>query len=48
MTPCIGRVLGIFHYRVDRRLRGSNIWQGRYGVWFYPPMEGAMAETGLH
>ena len=26
MTPCIGRVMGGFHHRVDRRLMGRKPW----------------------
>ena len=47
MNPHIGRVLGGFHHRVDRRLTGRQTWQGRDGVWTYPPLEDAMAEAGL-
>ena len=29
VTPRIGRVLGVFRHRVDRRLRGIQPWRGR-------------------
>ena len=38
ITPRIGRVLGIFHHRVDSRLTGRQPRQGRDGVWLYPPL----------
>ena len=47
MTPHIWRVLGGFHHRVDRRLTGWQDWQGRNGVWIYPPLDSAMVEVGL-
>ena len=47
MTPHIGRVLGGFHQRVSHRLTGRQPQRGRGGVWFYPLLEGAMAEAGF-
>ena len=47
MTPRIGRVLGGFHHRVDRRLTERQPRRGRDGVWIYPPLEDALAEAGL-
>ena len=47
MTPHIGRVLGGFHHRVDRRLTGRKPWREGYGRGGYPPMEEAMEEAGL-
>ena len=41
------RVLGSFHHRVAHRLTGRKTQKGRDGVWFYPPLEDAMAEAGL-
>ena len=43
--PRIGRVLGIFHHRVARRLTGSQPQRGRDGVWIYTPLEDVMAEA---
>ena len=47
MTPPIGRVLGGFRHRVDRRLTGKQPWRIRDGVWFYPPLEDVMTEARL-
>ena len=47
MTSHPGRVLGGFHHRVARRLAGRKNMIGRDGVWVYPPLEGAMAESVL-
>ena len=47
MTPCIGRVLGGFHHRVDHRLTGRQTWRGRDGIWIYPLLEAAMEEVEL-
>ena len=38
MTPRIGRVLGIFHHRVERKLMGRQPQRGQDGVWVYPPL----------
>ena len=42
MTPCIGRVLGGFHHRVDHRLMGRQPWRGGGVVWVYAlrPLKG--------
>ena len=48
MTPCIGRVLGGFHHRVDRRLRGRQPRIGQGGGWVYLPLEEEMSEAGLN
>ena len=45
MTPQIGRVLGVFHHWVVRRLTGRQPWQGRDRVWVYPLIYGAVAEA---
>ena len=46
-TPHIGRVLVRLHHRVACRLTRSQPWVGRDRVWVYPPLEEAMAESGL-
>ena len=46
MTPHIDRMLDGFH-RLAYRLPEKQPWQGRDGVWKYPPLEDAMAEAGL-
>ena len=33
MTPRIGRVLGGFHHKVARRLKGGKPWRGGDRVW---------------
>ena len=47
MKPCMGIVLGGFLCRVAYRLTGRQPRRGRDGFWVYPPLEDAMAETGL-
>ena len=47
LTPCMQRLLGIFHHRVERRLMGSQQWKEQDRGWVYPPLEYAMAEAGL-
>ena len=47
MTLCMGRILGGFHHRVARSLKGRQPWRGRDRVWVYLPLEDAMAEAGL-
>ena len=47
LTPHIQRVLGGFHHRVSHRLTRQKLQKVRDGGWFYPPLEYAMAESGL-
>ena len=42
------RVLGGFHHRVAHSLTGQQPWKERDRGWVCPPLEGAMAEAGLH
>ena len=46
-TMHIGRVLGVSHHRVARRLTGRQPQRGRVGGWVYPLLEEAMAEEGF-
>ena len=47
LTICMKRLLGGFQHMLDHSLTGRQPWKGRDGVWFYPPLEDAMAEAGL-
>ena len=47
LTPYMQRVMGISHHGVARRLIGKQPQKERDGGWFYPPLEDAMAGTGL-
>ena len=47
ITPHIGRVLVGFHHRVAHKMKGGQPRKGRDGVWIYPLLEEAMAETEL-
>ena len=47
MKPCIGRVLGGFHHRVDRRLTGRQPRIGQDSGLLYLPLEEAMEEAVL-
>ena len=47
MTPHMGRVLGSFHHRADRRITGRQPKQQGDRVWDYPPLETAMEEAGF-
>ena len=46
-TQHIGRFWGRFHRSLARRLMGGKPWQGRDGVWTYPPLKDAIAEASL-
>ena len=47
MTLHIGRVLGGFRHRVDRRLTGRQLCRGRYCGWLYHPLEDTIVEAVL-
>ena len=47
MTTLIGNILGGFYHKVACSLMGRQPLRGRYGIWVYPPLEDAMAETGF-
>ena len=47
MTPCIWRVLGVFHHRVANRMTERKPWKGRDRVWTYPLLKDVMAEAVL-
>ena len=47
MTSYIGRVLGIFHHRVARRLIVQQPWRVRDNRWVYPLLTEAMEEEVL-
>ena len=47
ISPCIGRNLGGFHHRVDRRLTGRKPRKGQEEGWVYPQLEDTMTEAGL-
>ena len=47
MALRIGNVLGGFHHRMARKLKGRQPQRRKDGVWVYPPLEDAMAEAGL-
>ena len=46
MTQHIGRLLGVFHHRVDCRLTGLQPGIGRDGGWVYTTPEEEMKEEG--
>ena len=47
VTLHMGRILGSFHHMVARRLLGVQPRIRTYGIWEYPPLEGALQATGL-
>ena len=47
MPPRIRMTLGVFHYRVVRRLTGRNPRRVMEGTWVYPPLSEVMAEAGI-
>ena len=47
MTQHIGRFLGRFHHRVDRKLMGRQYRRVQDVVWVYPSLYDALEEAGL-
>ena len=47
MTPCMGRVLGIFLHRVGRQIIRRQPKRREDGFWDYPPLETEMEEAGF-
>ena len=47
ITLSIGRVLCGFHHRVFHRITGKQPQRRQERGWVYPPLEDAMAKTGL-
>ena len=47
LTKNMESALDDFQDRVTRKLTGRQPRRGRYGVWFYPSLAGAMKEVGI-
>ena len=47
ISPCIGKVMGGFHNKMDWRISGKKPWQWADRSWDYPPLEEAMREAFL-
>ena len=47
VTPCIKRILGGFHNRVERRISGNIPRRQAEGKWEYPPLRDVMREAGI-
>ena len=48
MTDGMWTVLKGFHHRAARRMANMMAYRGPGGVWFYPPIEEALKESGLY
>ena len=48
VNPFIGRMLGIFHHRMARRIMGKQPRRGVYSSWRCHPLSEATAEKGIY